>query len=880
MAHSRRNSPRISAICSPARVDHHTGASSKSSEVLRDKLHAEIQGIIGTKSIPATKSTSVMVSASSPVADTSPAVNPVAPTRISWADVVTSDMGEVCFTNVMGKASLSYFPPEMVDGKPVVKPPSSVYQEGIKSRENCLIGSFLGSSSPNYGDIVYTVNHLWGKKGKILVTGMGNGTFLFQIPDSATRDWVLNSKIPWHVRHKILILRKWDPNAVLSKAKPAKMPIWATKQRTRVNFAQICVEVDVEKIHTLPESAPVNLDGNLQEEVSFEYPWLPVKCETCKKEGHTSRDCAKESQSMVVQKQEWRTISKGKKKEQAIVEEDKGPAQEKDIQIVQAVEPTVLSKSPSLPLVNSFDVLEKSFELAQVSEQPQADAAPILEPRKVRTASQGVAIAIKALVPKQRQPRKSSNSSGERSLKSYLSQYNADIVCLLETHVQQKNFIMVSDSLLPGWTALNNYEHAKLGRIWVFHRPHIHMSISSMHHQAIHCHVFNSTTAQYLFLSVIYADPYSIDLRQDLWGELVAISQALLNVPWLVGRDFNEIRDLCERSDWQSISCLPKEAERNLDPIAKKLDRLMVNEFWFDVFPNTTAEFLPPGCSDHCARLVDIKIPEETRDRKPFKFFNFWAKHENFLTLVKQSWETNSVHGCYMFQLCKKLKALKLVLRKLNREHYYDLQNRLQQEKSKLHIIQADLLASPHDALVSIEHEQAQKVAALQLAEESYFKQKSRIQWLKEGDGNTTYFHKVVKARTCKNTIRELYTLDNKKLTSPSDMQKEAVGFYKGLLGTADRNCSQIETDCLKSLLQYQLPDDMKSSLTQPITAKEIKDVVFNSPTNKAPGPDGFTSEFYKAAWPVVGDLVIKAIKEFFTSGMVLAPDVHSKLIL
>ncbi|GLT40598.1 hypothetical protein SLA2020_147170 [Shorea laevis] len=445
MVHSRRNSPRISAICSPARLDHHAGASSKSSKVLRDKLHAEIQGIIGTKPIPATKSTSVMVFASSSVSDTSPAVNPVAPTGISWADVVTSDMGEGCSTNVMGKASLSYFPPEMVDGKPGVKLPSLVYQEGIKSWENCLIGSFLGNSSPNYGDIVYTVNHLWGKKGKISVTSMGNGTFLFLIPDSATRDWVLNSKIPWHVRHKILILRKWDPNAVLSKAKPAKMPIWvkiwgvplslytpkglsyiasvigrplsldkATKQRTRVNFAQICVEVDVEKIHTLPEFAPMNLDSNLQE-VSFEYPWLPVKCETCKKEGHTSRDCAKESQSMVVQKQEWHAVSKGKKKEQSIVEEDKEPAQEKDMQVVQAVEPTLLSKSPSLPLVNSFDVLEKSSNIAQVSEQPQADVAPILEPRRVRTASQGVAVAIKALVPKQRQPRKSSNSSSEVS---------------------------------------------------------------------------------------------------------------------------------------------------------------------------------------------------------------------------------------------------------------------------------------------------------------------------------------------------------------------------------------------------------------------------------------------------------------------------------
>lgn len=35
-------------------------------------------------------------------------------------------------------------------------------------------------------------------------------------------------------------------------------------------------------------------------------------------------------------------------------------------------------------------------------------------------------------------------------------------------------------------------------------------------------------------------------------------------------------------------------------------------------------------------------------------------------------------------------------------------------------------------------------------------------------------------------------------------------------------------------------------------------------PSNKAPGPDGFPVEFYKAAWPVVGKDFIVAVQSFF----------------
>ncbi|GLU15983.1 hypothetical protein SLE2022_324340 [Rubroshorea leprosula] len=106
------------------------------------------------------------------VVSPTPAIPPT--TSISWAQAVENDSK---------KGTLSFHPPEMRDCKLVNKTPKSVQEEGVKSWEDCLVGSFLGGSSPRYGDIVYLVNKLWGRKGKILVTGVGNNTYLFKVPD-------------------------------------------------------------------------------------------------------------------------------------------------------------------------------------------------------------------------------------------------------------------------------------------------------------------------------------------------------------------------------------------------------------------------------------------------------------------------------------------------------------------------------------------------------------------------------------------------------------------------------------------------------------------------------------------------------------------------
>ncbi|GKA71725.1 zf-CCHC domain-containing protein [Tanacetum coccineum] len=54
------------------------------------------------------------------------------------------------------------------------------------------------------------------------------------------------------------------------------------------------------------------------------------------------------------------------------------------------------------------------------------------------------------------------------------------------------------------------------------------------------------------------------------------------------------------------------------------------------------------------------------------------------------------------------------------------------------------------------------------------------------------------------------------------------------------------------------------------VSDKEIKDDMFNIGENKAPGPDGYSSVFFKKAWSIVGEDVCKAVKEVFTSGKLL----------
>ncbi|GJW62043.1 putative RNA-directed DNA polymerase [Tanacetum coccineum] len=161
------------------------------------------------------------------------------------------------------------------------------------------------------------------------------------------------------------------------------------------------------------------------------------------------------------------------------------------------------------------------------------------------------------------------------------------------------------------------------------------------------------------------------------------------------------------------------------------------------------------------------------------------------------------------------------------------------------------------------------------LMEERLLVQKAKIDWLKLGDANTAYFHKVVESQTARNRIDSI--VDNNGATIDGDQVPLAfIDHYIEFLsqpGTATVFHSN-------DIFCNRLSMEGANSMIREVSDKEIKDTMFSMGDNKAPGPDGFSAAFFKEAWDIIGVDVCKAIKEFFTNGILLKELNHTIIAL
>ncbi|GJT16331.1 RNA-directed DNA polymerase, eukaryota, reverse transcriptase zinc-binding domain protein [Tanacetum coccineum] len=72
----------------------------------------------------------------------------------------------------------------------------------------------------------------------------------------------------------------------------------------------------------------------------------------------------------------------------------------------------------------------------------------------------------------------------------------------------------------------------------------------------------------------------------------------------------------------------------------------------------------------------------------------------------------------------------------------------------------------------------------------------------------------------------------------------------------------------MKGIFPRRLGDDSSYDLEGDIFVDEIKKAVWDCGYDKSLSPDGFTFEFFKKIWPLVGKYVSNAVKEFFNSSI------------
>ena len=480
-----------------------------------------------------------------------------------------------------------------------------------------------------------------------------------------------------------------------------------------------------------------------------------------------------------------------------------------------------------------------------------------------------------------------------RPISDWLYSHRPIFGALLETHIKELCLARVMNSVCHDWHYLSNHLSDEDGRIVIIWKDPAKVTLLAQSRQMIKCEVELPNYPLFTY-SAIYASNLSEE-RADLWVELLN-TQATLSLdskPWMIGGDFNQILHSHEHSTFchsvhssrmfefrdillqLGVNDLryygpvhTRTNNRDIAPVAKKLDRCLINSQILTAFPNATSTFLPPAPSDHTPCLTDLACQLPIVGTQPFRFLNYLTKHPSFLEVVTDAWFLAGSVSVNLASLCWKLKYIKRSLKMLNKENYSNIQQRVQETYGLLQHAQVQALTDPTTQTFAEEHALNLKWQFLRQIEECFFQQKSRITWLREGDLNTAYFHRVCQARDSYNAVRSFLLQSGIIITDPLEMSAHAVSHFKAVLGP---DCLPVYTystrEWFQTLTPYTCNQQQQGLILMMPMGEEITKLMFSLNPNKASGPDGLTSGFFKASWSLLGNECINSIQEFFNFG-------------
>ncbi|GKD30741.1 hypothetical protein Tco_1241519 [Tanacetum coccineum] len=307
--------------------------------------------------------------------------------------------------------------------------------------------------------------------------------------------------------------------------------------------------------------------------------------------------------------------------------------------------------------------------------------------------------------------------------------------------------------------------------------------------------------------------------------------------------------------------------------LLKKIDRVLANISFVDAYVGAYAIFQPYRISDHSLALLKIPMVNKMKPRT-FKFANILVNHTGFKRLVQENWSSN-VSGFHMFQVVSKLKNLTRPIRKLLFDHG-NLHSNVKSLQYELDKVQVNLDADPFNA--NLREEEAVYVQAYNdalILEERFLKQKAKIEWLRVGDTNSAYFHKSVKSKVSRSRIDSITTADG-TIFEWDWVPSAFVDHYTTFLGQQ----GNVDALNIHDLFGTKLDENVPTEMVKPITPQEVKEAIFSMGNDKSPGPNGYTTAFFKEAWDIISNNVILAAQEFFINGKLLKQLNHTIITL
>ncbi|XP_011101355.1 uncharacterized protein LOC105179436 [Sesamum indicum] len=238
-----------------------------------------------------------------------------------------------------------------------------------------------------------------------------------------------------------------------------------------------------------------------------------------------------------------------------------------------------------------------------------------------------------------------------------------------------------------------------------------------------------------------------------------------------------------------------------------------------------------------------------------FRFENYLAHSPEFIPSVQNIWQHNII-GMPMHAVTRKLKALKPIFRE-QRRNKGGLSHNVHMAKGFLEAAQLLVSSRRRDELyIQLEHCCRLVLAKVTKLEQIMLNQRAKMQWMKGGDQCSRVFFRKIAQRRLSRRIFQINDVQGSTHTDPEEVINEFVTYYQNLLG-GDRRRASIDIRFLRPWARHILSNE-ELPLYYYRSHQQMSNRRFLTfAEDKAPGLDEYSSGFFKAAWPIVGQEII-----------------------
>eukprot|EP00253_Pinus_taeda_P003560 PITA_03560 len=112
-----------------------------------------------------------------------------------------------------------------------------------------------------------------------------------------------------------------------------------------------------------------------------------------------------------------------------------------------------------------------------------------------------------------------------------------------------------------------------------------------------------------------------------------------------------------------------------------------------------------------------------------------------------------------------------------------------------------------------------------------------------------------------RNRIFSIKNKEGQRITQHEEMEQDLVNHFRSLLTKPQRNRTEAIGRISKEIPKL-VTRDQNLALMRGATLEEVEETMKGLKRNKAPGPDGYTAEFYQACWHFLGEDILAVVEE------------------